>query len=62
MNSSAPRPLARHVRQGLVGKREFSHFVSQALAREPVDQNRAGYVTSSEKDHDPLVPQPTPKS
>jgi len=59
--ASVPRALIAAIR-AKIGKREFSHFVSQALARELVDQNRAGYVTSFEKDHDPLVPQPTPKS
>jgi hypothetical protein len=33
-----------------VGKREFSRFVGRALARELVDQNRAAYLASFEKD------------
>jgi hypothetical protein len=42
-----------------VAKREFSRFVGQALARELVDQNRAAYVASFEKDHGPIDPQLT---
>jgi len=33
---------------------EFSRFVGRALARELVDQNRADYVASFEKDRGPL--------
>jgi hypothetical protein len=42
-----------------VGKRKFSRFVGRALARELVDQNRAAYVTSFEKNHGPVDPQLT---
>jgi hypothetical protein len=56
--ASVPRALTAAIR-AKVGKREFSRFVGRALARELVDQNRAAYVTSFEKDHAPLDPQLT---
>jgi hypothetical protein len=48
--ASVPRALTVAIR-AKVGKREFSRFVGRALARELVDQNRAAYVASFEKDH-----------
>jgi hypothetical protein len=54
--ASVPRALTAAIR-AKVGKREFSRFVGRALARELVDQNRAAYVTSFEKNHGPLDPQ-----
>jgi hypothetical protein len=56
--ASVPRALTAAIR-AKVGKREFSRFVGRALARELVDQNRAAYVASFEKDHGPLDPQLT---
>jgi hypothetical protein len=56
--ASVPRALTAAIR-AKVGKREFSRFVGRALARELVDQNRAAYVTSFEKDHGPLDSQLT---
>jgi hypothetical protein len=53
--ASVPRALAAAIR-AQIGKREFSRFVERALARELVDQNRAAYVASFEKDHGPLDP------
>jgi hypothetical protein len=51
--ASLPRALAAAIR-AKVGKREFSRFVGRALARELVDQNRAAYLASFEKDHGPV--------
>ena len=51
--ASVPSTLAAAIRKR-VGKREFSAFVGRALARELVDQNRAAYVESFEKDHGPI--------
>jgi hypothetical protein len=51
--ASVPRALTAAIR-ARVGKREFSRFVGRALARELVDQNRAAYVVSFERDHGPL--------
>ena len=56
--ASVPRALTEAVR-AKVGKREFSSFVARAMARELLDQNRAAYVTSYEKDHGPIDPQLT---
>ena len=56
--ASVPRALTAAIR-AKIGKREFSRFVGQALARELVDQNRAAYVASFEKDHGPIDPQLT---
>ncbi|MGC2033368.1 MAG: hypothetical protein WA642_25355 [Steroidobacteraceae bacterium] len=56
--ASVPRALTTAIR-AKVGKREFSRFVARALARELVDQNRAVYVSSYEKDHGPIDPQLT---
>jgi len=56
--ASVPRALTEAVR-AKVGKREFSRFVARAMARELLDQNRAAYVTSYEKDHGPIDPQLT---
>jgi hypothetical protein len=56
--ASVPRALTAAIR-AKIGKREFSRFVGRALARELVDQNRAAYVISYEKDHGPLDPQLT---
>jgi hypothetical protein len=56
--ASVPRALTVAIR-AKIGKREFSRFVGQALARELVDQNRAAYVASFEKDHGPIDPQLT---
>jgi hypothetical protein len=56
--ASVPRALTAAIR-AKVGKREFSRFVARALARELVDQNRAAYVFSHEKDHGPIDPQLT---
>lgn len=56
--ASVPRALAAAIR-AKVGKREFSRFVGRALARELVDQNRAAYVASFEKDHGSVDPQLT---
>jgi hypothetical protein len=53
-----PGALAAAIR-AKVGKREFSSFVGRALARELLDQNRAAYVASFEKDHGLLDPQLT---
>jgi hypothetical protein len=51
--ASVPRSLTVAIR-ARIGKREFSRFVGQALARELIDQNRAAYVASFEKDHGPI--------
>jgi hypothetical protein len=51
--ASIPRALRAAIR-AKVGKREFSRFVGRALARELVDQHRAAYVASFEKDHGPI--------
>jgi hypothetical protein len=56
--ASVPRALTVAIR-AKVGKREFSRFVGRALARELVDQNRAAYVASFEKDHGSVDPQLT---
>jgi hypothetical protein len=56
--ASVPRSLTAAIR-ARIGKREFSRFVGRALARELVDQNRAAYVASFEKDHGPIDPQLT---
>jgi hypothetical protein len=56
--ASVPRALTAAIR-AKVGKREFSSFVARAMARELVDQNRAAYVISYEKDHGPIDPQLT---
>src|SRR5271168_3151991 len=56
--ASVPRALTAAIR-AKIDKREFSRFVGRALARELVDQNRAAYVISHEKDHGPLDPQLT---
>jgi hypothetical protein len=56
--ASVPRALTAAIR-AKVGKRQFSRFVGRALARELVDQNRALYVASFEKDHGPVDPQLT---
>jgi hypothetical protein len=56
--ASVPRALTVAIR-AKIGKREFSRFVGQALARELADQNRAAYVASFEKDHGPIDPQLT---
>ena len=56
--ASVPRALAGAIR-AKIGKREFSRFVGQALARELVDQNRAAYVASFERDHGPIDPELT---
>jgi len=56
--ASVPRALTAAIR-AKVGKREFSRFVGRALARELVDQNRAAYVASFEKDHGPIDQQLT---
>jgi hypothetical protein len=56
--ASVPRALTAAIR-AKVGKRQFSRFVARALARELVDQNRAAYVASFEKDHGPVDPQLT---
>jgi hypothetical protein len=56
--ASVPRALTVAIR-AKIGKRGFSRFVGQALARELVDQNRAAYVASFEKDHGPIDPQLT---
>jgi len=56
--ASVPRALTAAIR-AKVGKREFSRFVGRALARELVDQNRAEYVASFEKDHGSVDPQLT---
>jgi hypothetical protein len=56
--ASVPRALTAAIR-AKVGKREFSRFVGRALARELVDQNRAAYVASFEKDHGSVDPQLT---
>jgi hypothetical protein len=53
--ASVPRSLTAAIR-ARVGKREFSRFVGRALARELVDQNRAAYVASFEKDNGPIDP------
>lgn len=53
--ASVPRALTVAIR-AKVGKREFSRFVARALARELVDQNRAAYVKSYEKDRGPIDP------
>jgi hypothetical protein len=54
--ASVPRSLTKAIR-AKIGKRGFSRFVGQALARELVDQNRAAYVASFEKDQGPIDPQ-----
>jgi hypothetical protein len=51
--ASVPRALTIAIR-AKIGKREFSRFVGQALARELVDQNRAAYVASYEMGHGPI--------
>jgi hypothetical protein len=51
--ASVPRALTAAIR-AKVGKREFSSFVARAMARELVDQNRAAYVNSYEKEHGPI--------
>jgi predicted GTPase len=51
--ASVPSALASAIRKK-VGKREFSAFVGRALAHELVDQSRAAYVESFEKDHGPI--------
>ncbi len=56
--ASVPRALTVAIR-AKVGKREFSRFVARALARELVDQNRAAYVVSYEKQHGPIDSQLT---
>jgi hypothetical protein len=56
--ASVPRALTVAIR-AKIGKREFSRFVGQALARELVDRSRAAYVASFEKDHGPIDPQLT---
>src|ERR1700722_6998538 len=56
--ASVPRALTAAIR-AKVGKREFSRFVARALARELVDQNRAAYIISYEKDHGPIDAQLT---
>ncbi len=56
--ASVPRALTAAIR-AKIGKREFSRFVGQALARELVDQNRAAYVASFERDHGPVDPKLT---
>jgi hypothetical protein len=56
--ASVPRALTAAIR-AKIGKREFSRFVAQALARELVDQNRAAYVASFERDHGPVDPKLT---
>ena len=56
--ASVPRALTAAIR-AKVGKREFSRFVGRALARELIDQNRATYVASFEKDHGSVDPQLT---
>jgi hypothetical protein len=56
--ASVPRALTAAIR-AKIGKREFSRFVGRALARELVDQNRAAYVASFERDHGPVDPQLT---
>jgi hypothetical protein len=56
--ASIPRTLRAAIRTK-VGKREFSRFVGRALARELVDQNRAAYVASFEKQHGPVDPKLT---
>jgi len=53
--ASVPRALTVAIR-AKIGKREFSRFVGRALARELVDQNRAAYVASFEKDHGLIDP------
>src|ERR1700677_2961487 len=56
--ASVPRALTVAIR-AKIGKREFSRFVGRALARELVDQSRAAYVASFEKDHGSVDPQLT---
>jgi hypothetical protein len=56
--ASVPRALTVAIR-AKVGKREFSRFVARALARELVDESRAAYVASYEKDHGPVDSQLT---
>ncbi len=56
--ASVPRALNAAIR-ARIGKRGFSRFVGQALARELVDQNRAAYVASFEMDHGPIDPELT---
>ncbi len=56
--ASVPRALTVAIR-AKVGKREFSSFVARALARELVDQNRAAYVISYEKENGPIDPKLT---
>lgn len=51
--ASVPRALTAAIK-AKVGKREFSSFVARAMARELVDQNRAAYVSSYEKEHGPI--------
>jgi len=56
--ASVPRSLTKAIR-AKIGKRGFSRFVGQALARELVDQNRAAYLASFEKEHGPIDPELT---
>jgi hypothetical protein len=56
--ASVPRALTVAIR-AKIGKRQFSRFVGQALARELVDQNRANYVASFEAEQGPIDPQLT---
>jgi hypothetical protein len=51
--ASLPKELADAIR-ALVGKREFSRFVGEALARELVDRERAAYVDEAIARHGPL--------
>jgi hypothetical protein len=56
--ASVPRSLTKAIRTK-IGKRGFSRFVGQALARELVDQNRAAYLASFETEHGPIDPELT---
>ncbi len=51
--ASLPKELADAIR-ALVGKREFSRFVGEALARELIDRERAAYVDEAIARHGPL--------
>jgi len=51
--ASLPKELADAIR-ALVGKREFSRFVGDALARELIDRERAAYVEEAIARHGPL--------
>ncbi|GAC1541093.1 MAG: hypothetical protein NVS2B17_18080 [Candidatus Velthaea sp.] len=53
--ASLPKELAEAIR-AQVGKRAFSQFVGQAVARELIDRNRAAYVEGMEALHGPLDP------